>query len=124
MTQKHTSTLTNTFRPNKWKVIITLAFLILLYCIGLLMTEKSTQCECMCPEGAEITYRGNTMLSDGQPCYRSIFIPFDDVYKHPNCCITLQNIILDNLLVVAASILLYVAYSVTQFIISRTRKYI
>ena len=116
MEKRNSINFLDTFKANKKKVMISLVFIILVYAFGCWVTHFSTKLECICPEGPEISYLDDKEMSGGQYCYRSIFIPFDNYYDHPNCCITLSGVIFDYVLVLTIGLLFYVLYSIIDFI--------
>ncbi|MCD4666190.1 hypothetical protein K8R47_00060 [archaeon] len=121
MEKKNSIKLFEAFMPNRKKIIIFLIFLILVYVFGCWLTNLSTKCQCECPEGPEISYSGDKMMSGNEYCYHSLFIPFDNVYDHPNCCITLPNVILDCIIVLIIGLLFYTIYSIIEFFIKRRK---
>ena len=110
-----------TFKTNKKKIIISLVFIILIYAFGCWMTHLSTKLECICPEGPEISYLDDKKMSGGQYCYRSTFIPFDNYYNHPNCCITFPDVIFDYIIVLIIGLLFYGIYSIIEVFIKRQK---
>ena len=121
MERKNSINFLETFKTNKKKIIISLIFIILVYTFGCWMTHSSTKFECICPEGPEISYLDDKQMSGGEYCYRSIFIPFDNYYKHPNCCITLSDVIFDYIIVLIIGLLFYAIYSIIEFFIKRQK---
>ena len=116
MEKRNSINFLDTFKANKKKVMISLVFIILVYAFGCWVTHFSTKLECICPEGPEISYLDDKEMSGGQYCYSSIFIPFENYYDHPNCCITLSGVIFDYVLVLTIGRLFYVLYSIIDFL--------
>ncbi|MEA3444699.1 MAG: hypothetical protein U9R19_08230 [Bacteroidota bacterium] len=121
MEKRNSINFLETFKVNKKKVIIFLVFIILVYAFGCWVTHFSTKLASICPEGPEISYLDDKKMSGGQYCYRSIFIPFDNYYDHPNCCITLSDVIFNHVLILIIGLLFYASYSIIEFFIKRQK---
>jgi len=121
MEKKNSTKFFKAFKPNKKKIILSLIFIILVYAFGCWMTHLSTKLGCICPAGPEISYLGDNKMSGGQYCYHSLFIPFDNYYDHPNCCITFSDVIFDYIIVLIIGLLFYIVYSIIEFFIKKQK---
>lgn len=109
------------FKINKKKVILTLIFFIFIYSLGCFVTYYSTKCQCECIDTPEISYGRGIRMAEGQRCYFSIFIPFEDFYKEPHCCITSIDIIFAYLKIMILVSFFYTVYSIIEFYAKKRR---
>jgi len=65
---------------------------------------------------AESSYEeGNKRFVQGERCFFSIFIPYENYYKEPYCCITFRDIMFSFLKIVLLGLLFYVVYSGLEY---------